>query len=67
MAKKSYKEVVGLSKDELSSKIRSSEAELFKVRMQHQTGQLKDTSMMTRMRKTIAQMKTRHTQILGGK
>ena len=67
MAKKTYKDVVGLSKDELSSKISADEAELFKVRMQHQTGQLKDTASMTRMRKKIAQMKTRQTQILGGK
>jgi ribosomal protein L29 len=63
VAKKSFKDLANLSKDELSTKVRESEAAMFQTRMKHKTGQLKDTAEMWRMRKGLAQMKTRLTQV----
>ncbi len=65
MSNKKFKEIQQLSKDELSSKIRESEAALFKARMQRATGQLKDTSLLWRERKALARLKTRLTQVNG--
>lgn len=62
MAAKKFKELKNLSKDELVAKIRENEANLFKAKMQLQTGQLKDTAMLGRMRKENARMKTIQSQ-----
>lgn len=57
MATKRFKELKGLSKDELATKIRESEAQLFEVRMKKVTGQLEDTAKIWRLRKDLARMK----------
>jgi len=62
---KSFKEIKQLSKDEVVSRIRATEASLFKARMQRVTGQLKDTSLLWRERKVLARLKTRLTQVNG--
>ncbi|MFN7684946.1 MAG: 50S ribosomal protein L29 [Oligoflexia bacterium] len=65
MSNKKFKEIQQLSKDEILTKIRETESSLFKARMQRATGQLKDTSMLWRERKTLARLKTRLTQVNG--
>lgn len=63
MATKRYnKEIKNLSKDELSTKIRETEAQLFKARIDRATGQLKNTASIWRMRKDVARMKMLQTQ-----
>jgi ribosomal protein L29 len=57
MATKAFKEILKLSKDELGTKARSLEADLFKARMKSVTGQLEDTSSVWRMRKDLARVK----------
>lgn len=57
MATKRFKELKNLSKDELETKIRESEAGLFQFRMQKATRQLKDTASIWRLRKDVARMK----------
>ena len=67
MSNKSFKEVQQLSRDEVLSKIRDTEAGLFSSRMQKATGQLKDTSSIWRSRKLLARLKTRLTQMSAAK
>jgi ribosomal protein L29 len=43
--------------DELTTKIRESEGQLFQVRMKKATGQLEDTASIWRLRKDLARMK----------
>lgn len=57
MATKRFKELKGLSKDELTTRVRESEAQLFEVRMKKATGQLEDTAKIWRLRKDLARMK----------
>ena len=57
MATKRFKELKNLSKDELATKVREAEAELFQVRMKKVTGQLTDTAQIWRFRKDLARMK----------
>lgn len=57
MSTKRFKELKGLSNDELTTKIRESEAQLFQVRMKKVVGQLEDTAMIWRLRKDVARMK----------
>lgn len=57
MATKRFKELKGLSSDELATRIRESEAQLFEVRMKKATGQLEDTAKIWRLRKDLARMK----------
>jgi large subunit ribosomal protein L29 len=57
MSSKRFKEIKNLSKDELATKIRETEAEIFTARMQRATGQLKNTSSIWKMRKDLARMK----------
>ncbi len=52
-----FKELTNLSQDELKTKIRESEAQLFDARMKKATGQLEDTAMLWRLRKSLARMK----------
>lgn len=62
MGKKSLKDMKNLSKDELTTKIRETEAQLFQIRMKKVTGQLEDTASLWRMRKDLARYKTVQTQ-----
>lgn len=57
MATKRFKELKNLSNDELMTKMRESEAQLFEVRMKKATGQLEDTAKIWRLRKDLARMK----------
>jgi ribosomal protein L29 len=54
---KHFKELKNLSRDELVSKVKETERQLFDVRMKKVTGQLTDTAMLWRLRKSLAQMK----------
>lgn len=63
MSNKKIKAVKDLSKDELVSRIRESEANLFRSRMQNRTGQLENTGTLWQVRKDIARMK----MLLGAK
>jgi ribosomal protein L29 len=68
MSTKSFKAIKDLSKDELPGKIHHAEVELFKIKMQQATGQLKDTASLWKTRKQIARMKsvqTAHTAAVG--
>jgi ribosomal protein L29 len=47
-----------MTKDELETKIRESEAQLFQTKMKQATGQLSNTAMLWRIRKDIARMKS---------
>jgi len=58
MAAKKLNELKNLSKDELVSKARETEAQLFQVRMKLKTGQLEDTGTLWRLRKDLARVKT---------
>jgi len=66
VATKRFKELKGLSKTELVTKIRESEAELFQVRMKKVTGQLEDTASIWRLRKDLARMKMLQGQLNAG-
>ncbi len=57
MSTKRFRELKNLLKDELATKIRESELQLFHVRMKKATGQLEDTAMIWRLRKDLARMK----------
>ena len=61
MATKRFKELKNLSKDELATKLRESEAELFQTKMKRVTGQLGDTALIWRLRKDVARIKTLQT------
>jgi ribosomal protein L29 len=67
VSNKQFKEVQQLSKDELLTKVRDTEAVLFKAKMQKATGQLKDTGSVWVARKMLARLKTRLTQLAGQK
>ncbi len=57
MSTKRFKELKNLSRDELATKIREAEGQLFQTRMKKVTGQLEDTAMLWRLRKDLARMK----------
>ena len=61
MATKRTKEMKNLSKDELATKIREAEANLFQLKMQHVTGQLEKTALLWTTRKDLARLKTLQT------
>ena len=61
MATKRFKELKNLSNDELNTKLRETEAELFQVKMKKTTGQLTDTASLWRLRKQVARIKTLQT------
>ena len=67
MSNKQFKEVQQLSRDELLSKVRDTEAQLFKAKIQKATGQLKNTGSVWVARKMLARLKTRLTQLAGQK
>jgi len=54
---KKFKELKDLSKDELTTRVREVEGQLFKLRMEHKTGQLENTAALGQNRKALAQMK----------
>lgn len=58
MATKRLKELKNMSKDELVTKLRETEAALFQTKMKKVTGQLADTASIWRLRKDIARIKT---------
>ncbi len=66
MATKRFKELKSLSKDELVSKQREMEAQLFDVKIKKVTGQLEDTAMIWRLRKDLARIKTLQSQAQSG-
>ena len=57
MSTKQFKELKNLAKDELVSKLKETERQLFDVRMKKATGQLTDTASIWRLRKSLARMK----------
>jgi large subunit ribosomal protein L29 len=60
---KRIKELKNLTKDELVTKVREVEAEMFQIKMKKMTGQLTDTASMWRLRKDVARMKTLQTAL----
>jgi large subunit ribosomal protein L16 len=58
VATKRFKELKNLSADELKTRVRETEAQLFDAKMKKVTGQLGDTAMLWRLRKDIARIKT---------
>lgn len=58
MAKKKKDDLRELTATELNSRLRKNEAELFDKKIQHRTGQLKDTASLWKIRKEVARMKT---------
>jgi ribosomal protein L29 len=67
VSNKQFKDVQQLSKDELLTKIRDTEALLFKSKIQKGTGQLKNTGAVWVARKLLARLKTRLTQLAAGR
>lgn len=57
MGTKRFRELKNLSKDELTTKVREIEHDLFQTRIKKVTGQLEDTAMLWRQRKDLARMK----------
>lgn len=54
---KRFTELKNLSKDELTTKIRETEAALFENKMKRVTGQLADAATLWKLRKDLARMK----------
>lgn len=63
MGTKRFKELKNLTKVELTTRIRETEAQLFQNKMKQATGQLADTAMLGRLRKDIARMKMLQAQL----
>ncbi len=57
MATKRFKELKNLSHDELVTKIRETESEMFQAKLKKTTGQLTNTATLWRFRKDLARMK----------
>ena len=57
MATKRFRELKGLTQEELASKVREFEMQLFQIRMKKTTGQLTDTASIWRLRKDLARIK----------
>ncbi len=57
MATKNYKELKNLSKDELATKVRQLEADIFQARMKKATGQLENQAAVWKLRKNLARAK----------
>lgn len=58
MAKEKKNNMSSLSLNELREKMKEANVELFKLRIQHATGQLSNTSLLSATRKQIARLKT---------
>jgi large subunit ribosomal protein L29 len=61
VSSKRFKELKNLSKEELATKVRETEAQMFQAKMKKMTGQLADTAQLWRLRKDVARMKTLQT------
>ncbi len=57
MSNKRIKELRNLSKEELTTRARELEAQLFQAKMKQTTGQLEDVSSVWRLRKDLARVK----------
>jgi len=66
VATKRFRELKNMSKDELATKVRESEAQLFEIKMKKATGQLEDTASLWRLRKEIARIKMLQSQMSSG-
>jgi len=58
-----FKEISELSADELSNKLRDLKQEGLNLRLQAATGQLENTARIQAVRREIAQVNTRFTQL----
>ena len=58
-----FKEISELSADELSNKLRDLKKEGLNLRLQAATGQLENTARIQAVRREIAQVNTRFTQL----
>jgi len=58
-----FKEISELSVDELSNKLRDLKQEGLNLRLQAATGQLENTARIKEVRREIAQVNTRFTQL----
>lgn len=58
MSSKAQKQIAGMAKPELLVRLTAVEAELFKARMNHATGQLGNTGSLWKLRKEMARIKT---------
>lgn len=57
MSSKRFMELKNLTKEELDTKLRELEKELFQAKMKRASGQLENWSSIWRMRKDLARMK----------
>jgi large subunit ribosomal protein L29 len=62
VATKRFKELKVLSTEELMTKLRDIESQLFQARMKKVTGQLEDTALIWRLRKDVARIKMLQTE-----
>ena len=58
MSTKSFKKLANLTAAELKTRLRELEDGLFKLKLQHATGQLEKSSELWKTRKEIARVKT---------
>ncbi len=61
MSTKRFKELKNLSKDELVTKVRETETELFQAKVKLSMGQLENTASIWKLRKDLARIKTLQT------
>ena len=61
MGKDKKSSLSSLSLNELREKVKEANLELFKMKMQHSTGQLSNTSLLRANRKQVARLKTYET------
>jgi large subunit ribosomal protein L29 len=66
MASKRTKELRNLTKDELTTKSRELEKQLFEERMKKMAGTLADSASLWRIRKDVARVKTLQGQMAAG-
>ena len=67
MSTKQFKGLKNLSSDELKTKARELEGNLFQARMKRATGQLEDTASIWRMRKDLARVRMLSAPTVPGK
>ena len=67
MSTKAFKELNSLSNDELGNMLRDTRQALFKARIEKMTGQLKSPASLWQMRKKLARLQTRMTELANGK
>jgi ribosomal protein L29 len=62
VATKRFGELKNLSKEELVTKLRETESQLFEAKLKKVTGQLENTALIWRLRKDVARMKMLQTE-----